>query len=287
MTTSVAQGLIPPLCPPGFDVSGRVFVITGGTQGLGLAVARQLKQCGAKGLVLVSRSQNKGEKLSKGWTDENCKCVFVGADLSDATQTQSVIPKAIEAMKEIGPISGLVNSAATTDRGNLMNATAEGFDYQMALNARGPFLLTQAVAKHMIEYQVRGSIVNICSVAAHGGAPFIMTYSASKAALVNMTRNNAAELAPKGIRVNAINVGWTLTDNEYERQRRNTGNDNWATKADDIVPLGRILRPDDVAATVGFLLSDSAGMMSGSILNLHPEYAHGMLTTVANEEDRM
>ena len=81
----------------------------------------------------------------------------------------------------------------------------------MAINVRAPLLLTQALAKHMMECKIRGgSIVNISSVAAHGGAPFILAYSASKAALNCVTTNDAAELAPHGIRVNAINMGWTV-----------------------------------------------------------------------------
>merc|ERR1719437_99075 len=95
-----------------------------------------------------------------------------------------------------------------------METTVEMFDKQFSVNARAPFLLTQAVAKHMIEKKARGSIVNISSVAAKGGAPFIMAYSASKAALNVLTQNNAAELAPHGIRVNSIDMGWTYTENE-------------------------------------------------------------------------
>lgn len=281
------SALVPPLCPPGYNVSGRVFVITGGTQGLGLAVARQLKEAGAKGLVLVSRNQDRGETLSKELSSSCCTCHFVAADLSDAQQAQQVIPRAAEKMKDVGPISGLVNAAATTGRGNILTTTAEAFDAQMNLNARAPFLLAQGAAKHMIEHKIRGGIVNICSVAAHGGAPFIMAYSASKAALVNMTKNNAAELAPKGIRVNAVNMGWTYTDNEDKLQRKNTGDDNWVARADQGVPLGRILRPEDVAATVGFLLSDSSGMTTGTIVNLHPEFPEGMLSTLASEDERM
>ena len=286
--------LVPPLSSPGYKVDGRVFVVTGGTQGLGLGIAKQLEQAGAKGLVLVSRNQAKGDEVCQeranrggGATGDGGGCIwrFVAADLGDAQQAQDVISSAVALMKDVGPISGVVNAAAITERGNLMTTTAEGFDLQMAINVRAPFLVTQAAAKHMMEHKIRGSIVNIGSVAANGGAPFIMAYSTSKAALNTLTKNNAAELAPHGIRVNAISMGWTVTENENKLQTANVG-EHWIAQADASVPLGRILRPDDVAATVGFLLSDSSALMTGSILNLHPEFPEGMLSLLA-EDKRM
>lgn len=279
--------MIPSLSTPGYTVTDRIFVVTGGTQGLGLGIARQLAQQGAKGLVLVSRNQTKGDQICNTNNDSGknngCTWRFVAADLGDAKQAQDVIPQAVDLMKDVGSISGVVNAAAITERGNLVTTTAAGFDLQMAINVRAPFLITQAAAQHMKEHQVRGSIVNISSVAATGGAPFIMAYSASKAALNVLTKNNAAELAPFGIRVNAIRMGWTVTDNEHALQSATMG-DDWVEQADAGVPLGRILRPDDVAATVGYLLSDSSALMTGSILNLHPEFPEGMLSLQTEDQ---
>lgn len=138
-----------------------------------MAVARLLKGKGAAGLILVSRSQDKGKKACDELSSENCRCLWIKADLTQADEASSIIPKAVDAMKDVGPISGVVNAAATTARGNLMTTTAHDFDMQMAVNVRAPFLITQAAAKVM----TKGSIVNIASVAAHGGAPFIMAYS--------------------------------------------------------------------------------------------------------------
>lgn len=279
------ETLIPPLSARNCDVSGRVFVITGGTQGLGLQIARQLKYLGARGLVLVSRSSEKGKKACeelnkfKGGADgTECRAVFLKADLSRSKDASNVIPRAVELMKDLGPITGVVNAAGVTTRGNLFTTTAELFDAMYAINVRAPFLISQAAAKHMIDAKVRGSIVNICSVASLGGAPFVMAYSASKSALVTLTKNNAAELAPKGIRVNGINMGQCLTDNEDRIQRQQSGNEKWSDKADASVPLGRILRPADTAVLVGFLLSDASVMMTGSVISFHPEFADGMVS---------
>ena len=183
-------------------------------------------------------------------------------------------------------ITGVVNAAALTARGNLASTTPDMLDSQFNVNVRGPFLLTQAASKHMVEAGVPrglGSVVNICSNAAKGGAPFLMGYSCAKSALVTLTKNNAAELAPKGIRVNGINMGWTLTENEHKLQSEVHKNDRWHEEADKSVPLGRILRPADVASSVLFLLSGASTMMTGSILDLHPEFASGMLS-LADED---
>jgi NAD(P)-dependent dehydrogenase (short-subunit alcohol dehydrogenase family) len=283
-----------PLSTPSLDVSGRVIVITGGTQGLGLEIAHQLAQNGAKGLVLVSRSANKADAAIEALTatstatgaTSTVTVKFVRADLSKAADAISVIPQAAEAMKDIGPITGVVNAAAVTFRGNLMTTTADSFDMQFAINVRAPFLITQGAAKHMEEHGVpkgQGSIVNICSVAAKGGAPFIMGYSCAKAALVTLTKNNAAELAPKGIRVNGVNMGWCLTENEDKLQSEQSGDARWFEGADQGVPLGRILRPADVASSVNFLLSGASTMMTGSVLDLHPEFPCGMLSLLAED----
>lgn len=283
-----AAPLNPPLCQPNLSVAGRVFVITGGTQGLGNAVARVLKEQGAAGLVLVSRSPEKGMKESRRLNSGGCACVWIQADLSKADEASQVIPKAVKAMEHVGHISGVVNAAATTARGNLFTTTADGFDMQMNMNVRAPFLITQAAAKHMMERGVEnGSIVNIASVASHGGAPFIMAYSCSKAALVALTKNNAAQLAPHKIRVNAINMGWTYTPNEDAiQQTEHSDGKLWLKAADAGVPLGRILRPQDVATTVAFLLSGASGMMTGSIIELHPEFADGMISNSAEARGR-
>jgi NAD(P)-dependent dehydrogenase (short-subunit alcohol dehydrogenase family) len=268
-STSAARSPAP-LSQPGFDVSGGHFVITGGTQGLGLEIARQLKARGAAKLALCARDAAKGaaavERLlaaepggvSPTKATVACEVHFVQTDLGDPEGPSAAITAAIAAL---GHIDGLVNAAASTSRGNLQSTTAAEWDAMFAVNARAPFLLTQAVSRHMMERGIRGSVVNITSIAGKGGAPFIMAYSASKAAAATLTRNNAAELAPHGIRVNAVDMGWCATDNEDALQRSLNGPD-WLAQADAQQPLGRILRPADVAATVGFLLSSASTMMT-------------------------
>merc|ERR1719311_977201 len=266
----------PSLSVPSFDLKGGHYIVTGGTQGLGLEIARQLKAVGAARLALLSRSKSKGDVAVAELTGDGCTAVFVEADMSDPKSLQAAAATAIEAL--MGRVDGLVNAAGTTERGNLMNTTVEMFDKQFDINTRGPFLLTQAFAQHCIAKKARGSIVNISSIAAKGGAPFIMAYSASKAALNVLTANNAAELAPHGIRVNSVNMGWTYTDNENALMVAK-GGPNWLSEADAQMPLKRLMRPVDVACTACFLLSPAAQMMTGNVIDLHPDTALGMLST--------
>eukprot|EP00656_Telonema_subtile_P022898 TRINITY_DN24170_c0_g1_i1.p1 TRINITY_DN24170_c0_g1~~TRINITY_DN24170_c0_g1_i1.p1 ORF type:complete len:205 (-),score=47.40 TRINITY_DN24170_c0_g1_i1:27-641(-) len=195
--------------------------------------------------------------------------------MADPASLKAGFTQAVEVLD--GRLDGLVNVAATTARGNLATTSEELWDMQMNINCRGPFLMSQAASNHMISKETRGAIVNISSVCDKGGAPFIMAYSVSKSALSTLTKNNAAELAPHGIRVNAVSMGWCYTENEDALQTSQGGAD-WIEKADSQQPLGRILRPVDIAATVGFLLSPAASMMTGNVVDLHPEYACGMIS---------
>merc|ERR1712125_181472 len=178
----------------------------------------------------------------------------------DASHCASLVPAAEQAF---GTIDGLVNSAATCfPRGTLEDTSLELWDGMFHLNTRVVFLVTQAVAKHMKEHKVQGSIMGIASIAAQGGASWITAYSASKAAVCSLTKTNAFELRPHGIRVNAINMGWCLTDKEDQGQRGWRGED-WLEKAEESHPMGRLMRPVDVAGTVGHLLSDASLMLTG------------------------
>merc|ERR1712150_418031 len=124
---------------------------------------------------------------------------------------------------------------------------------------------------------VRGAVVNISSIAAKGGAPFITAYSGSKAAVNVHTQCHAAELAPHGIRVNAINMGWTLTENENALMVAKGGAD-WLTSAEPTLPMKRLMRPVDVACSVCFLLSPASEMMTGHTMDLHPDSFIGLLS---------
>lgn len=225
-------------------------------------------------MLIHGTSSSRGDEVVKEIQAAcpGCKAVFHKADLYNPEECASVVPAAEQAF---GQVDGLVNSAATCfPRGTLEDTTVELWDSMFQLNTRSVFILTQSVARHMKRHKVKGSIVNIASIAAQGGAPWITAYSASKSAVCSMTKTNACELRPDGIRVNAINMGWCLTDKEDQGQRGWKGED-WLSKAEAEHPMGRLMRPIDVAGTVGHLLSDAAMMLTGSIIDFAPEQITG------------
>lgn len=244
------------------DFAGRVALVTGGTQGLGYAVAELLKARGAAGLVLVGRERPKGEAAARSLTDEGCRAVFVAADLYEVAGCEAAVA-ALDA--EFGTCHALVNCAAKTDRGTVWDSSPELWDAMLALNVRAPALIAQATARIMAREGVDGSIVFIGSVAHHGGAPNLLAYATSKMALVAMTRSMAHQLMRHRIRVNLLNPGWMDTPAEDATQRRWEGaTDGWLERAEAQQPWGRLIKPPEIARTIVHLASPESGMITGA-----------------------
>lgn len=247
-------------------VDGKVAVVTGGTQGLGAAVALQLARAGAAGLVICGRSQAKGAAVAERIrTETGVHAEFVPADLALVADCRHVVA---EADRLFGRVDILVNAAGLTDRGNLLNSSEALFDRMFAINVRAPFFLMQEAAKLMIRDGIAGSIVNIGSTSERAGQPFLAPYSASKGALATLTRNSGYGLMRNRIRVNQLDIGWMASDGEDRVQREYHGADpDWLAKAAAAQPFGRLLAPEEVARAVAFLASDDSGMMTGSVIH--------------------
>jgi NAD(P)-dependent dehydrogenase (short-subunit alcohol dehydrogenase family) len=244
---------------------GRIALVTGGTQGLGLAVAERLRDLGADGVVLVGRDAEKGRRAVEQVSRDGCRGVFVAADLGEVTGCEEVIARLDS---EFGTCHAFVNCAAKTDRGSVWDATAELWDAMLALNVRAPALLTQGVARIMAREGVAGSIVLIGSVSGHGGQPRLLPYSTSKGALVAMTRNLAFQLMRHRIRVNLVNPGWMDTPAEDVIQRRYEGaTDGWLERAESEMPFGRLIKPGEIARTIGHLATDESGLLTGATVD--------------------
>jgi NAD(P)-dependent dehydrogenase (short-subunit alcohol dehydrogenase family) len=247
------------------SVAGQVAVVTGGAQGIGEATARLLAARGAAGVVLVDRRRDKGEAVAKSLSEAGTKTLFIEADLAVHAEVQRVIP-AVDAA--FGRVDIVCNIAGLTDRGTLLDTDLELFDKMFAINVRAPFFLLQDAVKIMQREKRGGSIVNISSVNAHVGGPNLAAYSASKAAILNLTKNTANAFNMDRIRANVVLPGWVDTPGEHETLKKfHDAPDNWLEAAEASRPFGKLLKSDDVARMIAFLASPESAPMTGSVID--------------------
>jgi NAD(P)-dependent dehydrogenase (short-subunit alcohol dehydrogenase family) len=243
-----------------------VTIISGGTQGLGEAVARKLAAQGATGLVLAGRSRARGEALAAELTASGAPAIFVEVDLGDAGAPEHVVAACEQ---RFGVVHGLVNIAAYTSRATIWTDTPEHFDRMLTINTKAPYFLIQAAARLMVRERAKGAIVNVGSVSGHGGQAKLTAYSMSKGALAVMTKNLAFALMRHGIRVNQVNPGWMDTESEDWTQRTYDGaTDGWLQRAEQTRPMGRLVQPWEVANAIAFCLSDESGLMTGNCIDI-------------------
>jgi NAD(P)-dependent dehydrogenase (short-subunit alcohol dehydrogenase family) len=244
----------------------KIAVVTGGTQGLGAAVARLFAERGAAGLVICGRSRERGEAVAAGIRAGHGTDVrFVPADLARVEDCRAVIAAADEAF---GRVDTLVNAAAITDRGTILDTDPDLFDRMFAVNVRAPFFLMQDAIAIMRRERVEGTIVNIGSMSAKAGQPFLAAYCASKGALATLTENTAYAVLRNRIRVNGLNIGWMASDGEDRIQREfHKAPADWLDKAAAAQPFGRLVDPREVARAAAYLASGESGLMTGSMIN--------------------
>jgi NAD(P)-dependent dehydrogenase (short-subunit alcohol dehydrogenase family) len=253
------------------SLTGKVAVVTRGTQGLGEAIAHMLAARRAEGLVICGRNEANGQRVKAALEAKGAKTVYVAADLAQVEDCRAVIAAA---ENSFGRVDVLVNAAGNTDRGTIWDTSPELFDLIMAVNLRAPFFLMQAAATSMRRQDIKGSIVNIISMSGHGGQPFITAYCASKGALITLTKNVAFGVMRHGIRVNGLCIGWMDTPGEDRVMRQYYGAaDGWREAAEAVQPAGRLLKPAEVARTVAYLASAESGMMTGSIIDFDQSVA--------------
>ena len=246
-------------------IDGKVALVTGGTQGLGAAVARLFARAGAAGIAIVGRGVEKGEAVARAITEETGVPVqMIAADLASIGDVRSIVTAVDD---RFGRLDILVNAAGLTDRGNLLNTTPELFDTMFAVNVRAPFFLMQDAVRVMEREGAEGRIVNIGSTSERAGQPFLAPYSASKGALATLTRHAGYALMRNRIHVNQLDIGWMASDHERALQLRESGDPDWEAKARAALPFGRLLDPEEVARAVLWMASDDSGMLTGSVIH--------------------
>jgi NAD(P)-dependent dehydrogenase (short-subunit alcohol dehydrogenase family) len=252
-------------------LDGKVVVVTGSTQGLGAAIARRVVELGAAGVVVTGRNADRGEAVRAELASAGAESLFVAAELAEPDDCAEIIRACDE---RFGRLDGLVNAAGLSTRGTIYDTSVELWDLLFAVNVRAPFLLIQHGAQLMRRTGDGGSVVNIITMASHGGEPVLTAYASSKGALVTLTRNAGYSLQPDRVRVNGLNIGWTATDGENVVQSDVGQPSDWLERADSGAPLGRLLRPEDIAPMVTYLLSDASRMVTGSVIDFD-QTVHG------------
>ncbi len=246
-------------------MTGKVVLVVGGTQGLGSHIARRAAECGAEAVIVSGRGEEKGRAVADQLTALGTQGAFIRADVGDPEQALALVEQVVTTF---GRVDCVANCAATTSRGSLVETTPELLDEHLNVNLKGPFFVMQAAVKDMQRRSAPGTIVNILSISAHGGQPYLAPYVASKAGLSGLTKNAAHAHRYDRIRINGLNMGWTITDGEEVVQRTAHGaTDGWLEEASAQLPMGKLGQPDEIADFVVYLLSDRSGVVTGAILD--------------------
>lgn len=243
--------------------AGKVVLITGATAGIGAETALEFAKLEAN-LVVTGRNKENLDKFSKQCEEispKKLKPLAVIADIDNESDVNNLVKTTIEHYKKIDV---LVNNAGILDSGTIENTSLAQYDRIMTTNVRGPYHLTMLAAPYLME--TKGNIVNVSSVAGLRSFPNILAYSLSKAALDQFTRCVALELAPKGVRVNAVNPGVIVTGIHLKGSMNEQEYEAYLKKCNETHALGRPGNTKEVSSVIAFLASDAASNITGATL---------------------
>jgi NAD(P)-dependent dehydrogenase (short-subunit alcohol dehydrogenase family) len=240
----------------------KVVIVTGSCTGIGKAIALRCVAEGAR-VVLHGLEQDLGEEVLAAAGAANAALLV--ADLSVESTVQRLVDLALSSF---GRLDAVVNNAALITQGTIHTTDLAYLRRMLEVNVVAPYALIRAALPHL--KQNHGCALNIGSVNGWSGEPNLLPYSVSKGALTTLTRNLGDTLMREdGVRVNQINPGWVLTENEIKRKKEQGLPDNWCDAVPRVfAPSGRILQPQEIAAAAIFWLSDECGPVSGQVMDL-------------------
>ena len=234
----------------------KIALVTGASRGIGRAIATELARRGWAVAIGYRVRRDKAEELAQQLTEAGCRAMICQADVSRREEVEAMVRRVEE---NFGPVSLLVNNAGIAGQSLFQELTEERWHEFFSVIVDGAFYASRAVLPHML-HEHTGCIVNISSIWGQRGASCEVAYSATKAALIGLTRSLAAELAPSHIRVNCVAPGVIRTDMLDELP------EELLPQLAEQTPLGRLGTPEDIAAAVAFLADPAAGFITGQVL---------------------
>ena len=242
--------------------AGKAVIVTGATSGIGRAVVHRFAKSGA-GVIAIGRNESALTAVSEEIADAGGTPIIIEADVTNTEVAERALTRTIS---EMGRLDVLVNAAGHISAGTIEDTSLAAWDAMMNVNLRAAFHLMQLAAPHLI--QTKGSIVNVSSVTGLRSFPGVLAYCVSKAGLDQLTRCAALELAPKGVRVNAVNPGVVVTEIHKRGGMNNDAYEKFLEHSKTTHPLGRVGSPSEIAELIFYLASESASWITGATYSI-------------------
>jgi NAD(P)-dependent dehydrogenase (short-subunit alcohol dehydrogenase family) len=240
------------------ELDGKIALVTGGSKGIGRAIALELAGAGAD-VAIAARGQEALDKTSREIEERGRRALPVPTDVTDAEQVQALVDRTVT---DLGALDILVNNAGAAPFMSTLDAIRpEGFEKYFRVNFMSAFHATRAAAPLFVQRR-SGCMISIASVAGLIASPGLTYYASAKAAMISLTRTAAREWAPFGVRANVIAPGWIETNLNVQARQ----NEGFTETIRDMIPLGRWGRPEEVASVARFLASDAASFITGAVI---------------------